>query len=171
MKTFTYQEQNATKSLVLIVVYFTVWIAGAIIYFGGIGDLADAVNNIGSAKMTGFLVAALVLVPFFFIMKLIYTKVEIQINSQHLEINKKGEIKKIIPFTDIYTIKVNQNKLNTLHIYGKNVELLWEIRPIISESNMVDEVAAGIAENIPFQKSSETKKFLNTQYLAVTYKR
>lgn len=171
MKSFIYQEQNTVKSLVLIVLYFSVWIVGAIFYFGSIGELADAINNIGSAKMTGLLVAVLVLIPFFFIMKLIYTKVEIHINSTHIDIDKKGEIRKTIPISDIYTVRLNQNKLNTLHIYGKNSELLWEIQPIISAANMIDEIVATLAEYIPFQKSFETKKFLNTQYLAVNYKR
>lgn len=171
MKTYKYQEQNATKSFVLIIVYFTVWIVGAIIYFGGIGGLADAVNNIGSAKMTGLLVALLVLTPFIFIMKLVYTKVEIRVGLQHLEIDKKGEVRKNIPFADIYTVKINETKLNTLHIYGKNGELLWKVLPVISANNLVEDIACSLAENISFQKNSETKKFLNTQYLAVTYKR
>lgn len=171
MQTYQYQEQNSTKSIIFIVIYFTVWIIGASFYFGGLLQLADAVDNVGSAKLAGFLVGILVILPFFAMMRLVYTKVNVEIEQNTIRFIKKGKETTTILYSEIGKMIVNAERMNTLHLYDKNGGLLWTILPMVNAKDLITEIPQIIAGSENFKIDTTSKKFFGTAYNTISYQR
>lgn len=88
MNTFQFKSHNVKKGLIFGFGYLIVVFILCCLIFGGINGLADAVNNFGSAKGLGILVAVVVIGPLVILLQFINPKIEIQVDKNNLSIKQ-----------------------------------------------------------------------------------
>lgn len=170
MKTFQFKSHNVKKGLIFGFSYLIiVFIIFSVIY-GGINGMADAVNNFGSAKALGFLVAILVIGPFVVILQLINPKIEVHIGSQHMLIKQKKKPDQEIPLEDIYSMKINHSLVNQLQIFDKQGQLIITIHPQ-QDMQIIYGIAAEIAQHTFFTQEKGSRKIFGNPIETMSYTR
>jgi len=170
MKTYQYLEVNPGKGIAFALIYMVIVVLIASFVFGGFFELANAVDNFGSAKFVGFLTGIIVIAPVFLLIRLVYPKVHIVTDGSQLTISRKKQQDRIIPFTDIFIVALNAQRMNTLTLYGRSGEVLISILPF-NNHPILKQIAEDIISGGTFQKTVESKKLFNTSYEAITYRR
>lgn len=170
MKTFQFKSHNVKKGLIFGFSYLIiVFIIFSLIY-GGINGMADAVNNFGSAKALGFLVAILVIGPFVVILQLINPKIEVHIGSQHMLIKQKKKPDQEIPLEDIYSMKINHSLVNQLQIFDQQGQLIITIHPQ-QDMQIIYGIAAEIAQHTFFTQEKGSRKIFGNPIETMSYTR
>ncbi|PUV25528.1 MULTISPECIES: hypothetical protein [Sphingobacterium] len=170
MKTFQFKSHNVKKGLIFGFAYlFIVFIIFSIIY-GGINGMADAVNNFGSAKGLGFLVAIIVIGPFVMLLQIINPKIEVLIDRQHMIIKQHKKTALDIHLNDIYEMKINHSLVNQLQIFGQQAQLLAKIHPQ-HDTQVIYKIAAEIAQYEIFLQQKGQKKVFGNPVETISYTR
>jgi len=170
MKTYNYLEVNQGKGVGFALAYVALIVVILSVVFGGFGGLADAVNNFGSSKVLGFLVGIVLILPIFFLIRLIYPKVSIHTSTTMLTIVKKNQPDLLIHYNEIYAVALNAQRLNTLTLYGKSNEVLFHIQPF-NNHQLMPELVNEILKSNAFRKSVTQTRLLNTTYDMIVYQR
>jgi len=134
-------------------------------------QLAHAVDNIGSARLAGLLVAILVILSFFVLMRLVYTKVSVEMEHSAIRFQKKGHETITIPLSEIDKMIINAKRMNTLHLNDKSGGLLWAILLIANTKDLIIEIPQMIAGKEDFKIATTNKKFFGTDYTTTSYQR
>ncbi|WP_343565822.1 hypothetical protein [Sphingobacterium sp.] len=170
MKIFQFKSHNVKKGLIFGFSYLIiVFIIFSLIY-GGINGMADAVNNFGSAKLLGFLVAIIVIGPFVIILQLINPKIEVYIDSQHMLIKQKKKPDQDIPLDDIYNMKINHALVNQLQIFDQQGQLIITIHPQ-QDMQIIYGIAAEIAQHRSFTQEKGSRKIFGNPIETMSYTR
>ena len=170
MKTFLFKSHNIKKGLIFGFAYLIiVFIIFSIIY-GGFNGIADAVNNFGSAKGLGFLVAAIVIGPLVVLLQVINPKIEVLIDHQQLVIKQQKKKDLNILLKNIYEMKINHSLVNQLQIYGQQAQLLAKIHPQ-HDTQVIYKIAAEIAQHEIFLQQKGQKKIFGNSVETISYTR
>lgn len=170
MKTFQFKSHNVKKGLIFgfsyLIIVFTIF---SLIY-GGINRMADAVNDFGSAKGLGFLVAIIVIGPFVVILQIINPKIEVHIDSQHILIKQKRKPDQDILLEDIYSMKINHSLVNQLQLFDRQGQLIITIHPQ-QDMQIIYGIAAEIAQQRSFIQQKGSKKIFGNPIETMSYTR
>ena len=170
MKTFQFKSHNVKKGLIFgfsyLIIVFTIF---RLIY-GGINLMADAVNDFGSAKGLGFLVAIIVIGPFVVILQIINPKIEVHIDSQHILIKQKRKPDQDILLEDIYSMKINHSLVNQLQLFDRQGQLIITIHPQ-QDMQIIYGIAAEIAQQRSFIQQKGSKKVFGNPIETMSYTR
>lgn len=170
MKTFTYAERNIYKTVLFAIIYLTFWVIGASWYLGGLNELLNLINSFPSAKLLGFSVGIIVVGPLVIILKLAFKKVCLTIDDDKLIVQKKGRPAEIVPFHEIYEMKVNHDKMNHLQLIDRNGKSLLDVLPAF-KNTIIEAIQTELSQYIRFKTSVSIRKILNSSYHSITYKR
>lgn len=170
MKTLQFKSHNVKKGLIFgfsyLIIVFTIF---SLIY-GGINRMADAVNDFGSAKGLGFLVAIIVIGPFVVILQIINPKIEVHIDSQHILIKQKRKPDQDILLEDIYSMKINHSLVNQLQLFDRQGQLIITIHPQ-QDMQIIYGIAAEIAQQRSFVQQKGSKKIFGNPIETMSYTR
>jgi hypothetical protein len=170
MKTFQFKSHHVKKGLIFgfsyLIIVFTIFY----LIYGGINGMTDAVNNFGSAKALGFLVAIIVIGPFVVILQLINPKIEVLIDHQHILIKQQKKPDQDILLDDIYSMKINHSLVNQLQLFDQQGQLLITIHPQ-QDMQIIYGIAAEIAQHKSFIKQKGSKKIFGNPIETMSYTR
>jgi len=169
MKTYTYYEQNQTKTLIAAFIYLIVLIGGALWGFGGLANLLDAISYIGGGIVVGALIGLVIGVGLLGIQMLILKKVTIDLSKDQLIIRKKGEADKIILLTDINVIKLNIDKINRAELLDANNQSLFTILSAINKNKKLEKLIQALAAFLKLDKEVVRKKSTFKNYESILY--
>jgi len=170
MNTFQFKSHNVKKGLIFGFGYLIAVFILFCLIFGGINGLADAVNNFGSAKGLGILVAVVVIGPLIIILQFINPKIEIQVDSDKLSIKQLKKDDKIIPLKVIHVMEINHSLVNQLQLFDKNRQLLTTIHPQ-NDMNVIFAIADAIAQHGGFEQKKGNKKIFGNPVETISYSR
>lgn len=108
----------------------------------------------------GFIIGVLVLLPWFFISKFIYRKINIEIINDKLYIKNKERLINTIQFSEIYVMITNHNQLGTFFLFDKKGAVLWSIKinKIIDKRPLFfDDIITSINTEKQFEVSFQKK--------------
>ncbi|MGJ1224232.1 hypothetical protein [Sphingobacterium siyangense] len=168
MNTFQFKSHNVKKGLIFGFGYLIVVFILCCLIFGGINGLADAVNNFGSAKGLGILVAVVVIGPLLILLQFINPKIEIQVDKNNLSIKQPRKEDKIIPLEVIHSMEINRSLVNQLQLFDQNGKLLTTIHPQ-NDMNVIFSIANIIAQNGGFTQKKGTKKIFGNPVETISY--
>ncbi|MGF7027168.1 MULTISPECIES: hypothetical protein [Sphingobacterium] len=168
MNTFQFKSHNVKKGLIFGFGYLIVVFILCCLIFGGINVLADAVNNFGSAKGLGILVAVVVIGPLVILLQFINPKIEIQVDKNNLSIKQPKKEDKIIPFEVIHSMEINHSLVNQLQLFDHNGKLLTTIHPQ-NDMNVIFSIANIIAQHGGFTQKRGTKKIFGNPVETISY--
>jgi len=157
MKTFEFKQNDLKRGIPFAIVYLVLVFVGCYFYFGGLLGMADAVNNFGSAKATGFLIGLAVLVPFFILLTVLMPKVKVELGSDKLAISTKKS-QKVIFYNEISALQLNISNLNKLDIVGEQNNVLAQIQPQ-SKPEILDQIISEISNHVMFTKQKGSKNY------------
>jgi hypothetical protein len=170
MNTFQFKSHNVKKGLIFGFGYLIIVFILCFLIFGGINGLADAVNNFGSAKGLGILVAVVVIGPLIILLQIINPKIEIQVDNDNLAIKQSKKDDKIIPLAAIHSMEINHSLVNQLQLFDQHRKLLTTIHPQ-NDMNVIFSIAHVIAQHGGFTKKKGTKKIFGNPVETISYAR
>ena len=170
MKTFQFKSHNVKRGIIFGFTYLIiVFIIFSIIY-GGINGMADAVNNFGSAKALGFLVAIIIIGPFVVILQVINPKIEVLIDHQHMLIKQQKKPDQDILLDNIYSMKINHSLVNRLQLFDQQGQILITIHPQ-QDMQIIYGIATEIAQHKSFIQQKGSKKIFGNPVETISYTR
>lgn len=170
MNTFQFKSHNVKKGLIFGFGYLIVVFILFCLIFGGINGLADAVNNFGSAKGLGILVAVVVIGPLVILLQFINPKIEIQVDKDKLSIKQPKKGDKVILLNVIDKMEINHSLVNQLQLFSKNGQLLTTIHPQ-NDMNVIFAIAEAIAQHSRFIQKKGNKKIFGNSVETISYSR
>ncbi len=170
MKTFQFKSHQVKKGLIFGFGYLIVVFILCCLIFGGINGLADAVNNFGSAKGLGILVAVIVIGPLIILLQFINPKIEIQVDKDKLSIKQPKKEDKVILLAVIDRMEINHALVNQLQLFDNNGQLLTSIHPQ-NDMNVIFAVADAIAQHGGFIQKKGNKKIFGNPVETISYSR
>lgn len=170
MNTFQFKSHQVKKGLIFGFGYLIIVFMLFCLVFGGINGLADAVNNFGSAKGLGILVAVVVIGPLIILLQFINPKIEIQVDKEKLSIKQPKQEDKIILLNVIDKMEINHSLVNQLQLFDKNGQLLTTIHPQ-NDMNVIFAIADAVAQYGGFIQKKGNKKIFGNPVETVSYSR
>jgi len=170
MRTFQFKSHNIKKGLIFGFGYLIVVFLVLCIVFDGVNGLADTINNFGSAKGLGLLVAVVVIGPLVILLQYINPKVDILIDNDYLHIRQAKRNDQIIALAVIDRMEINQKLVNQLQLFDQNKQLLANIHPQ-SDTTVIFLIANAISQQEKLKQSKGNKKIFGNTIETVSYYR
>jgi len=170
MRTFQFKSHNIKKGLIFGFGYLIVVFLVLCIVFDGVNGLADTINNFGSAKGLGLLVAVVVIGPLVILLQYINPKVDILIDNDYLHIRQAKRNDQIIALAVIDRMEINQKLVNQLQLFDQNKQLLANIHPQ-SDTTVIFLIANAISQQEKLKHSKGNKKIFGNTIETVSYYR
>lgn len=159
MKRFEFKQNNIKRGLPIAIIYLLVCFISFYLYFGGINNMADAVNSIGSAKGAGLIVGFLTIVPFILLLTLFMHKLTVELDDEKITISKKNKEIKIIPYKDIEKLQLNINSINRLEIIDNQNNVIFYFHPQ-QNGEILEAIILELNKHINFTKHIGEKKII-----------
>ena len=128
-KRFEFKQNDLKRGVPFAIIYMIAVFIFCYIKFGGIFGMADAVDNIGSAKASGFLIGLAVLAPFFIILTMLMPKIAVEVFDDRLVFFNNKKENKTISFNDISKIQINVSNLNQMDFFDLHGSVFIKIQP------------------------------------------
>ncbi len=169
MKTFRIR-QYTKMALPLGLLYLAVVFLLAYYTLGGIDGMADRVNAMGSAKGAGFVVAIIVFVPLFILLRFIHPAVTLSLDKGKMIIGQKGKKETVILLQAIARMEWNRAGLNRADFYDRENRLLASLRDTRGPDVLL-QVLEEITGSLPFERITGNRKFVNRPLETIVFKR
>lgn len=157
-KRFEFKQNDLKRGVPFAIIYMVAVFIFCYIKFGGIFGMADAVDNIGSAKASGFLIGLAVLAPFFIILTMLMPKVAVEVFDDKLIILKGKKENKILYFNDISKIQINVSNLNQMDFIDQHGNVFTKIQPQ-NKPEILEGIITEIAKQAKMTKQFGTKNY------------
>lgn len=171
MKNFTFNTRT-TKSikigLIIGVIYLSIVFTIFNIVFGGTLGMADAINSVESLKFIVFILAIIVLLPFFIILQFIHPKITVEIDSSSISSTVKNIPTKTLSLSSVYKITLNVSKINKLDIYDSTNTIVMSFEPH-NKIIVLQEIIEELKRYKEFSKSTKIEKFFGSPVEKITY--
>jgi len=167
MKTFEFKQNDLKRGVPFAIIYLFAVLMGCYFYFGGFLGMADALDNLGSGKMVGFIIGLAVLGPFFIILTALMPKVKVELGSGEITISSNKD-QKLISYQEIYALRLNIAKLNRLDIMDRQNNVLAYIQPQ-NKPVVLAEIITELAHHVQFTKQTGSKKYFGTSIETALY--
>lgn len=169
MKPIVFRQINRTVGLLAALIYLTIAF-GLLFGIVGIGKVASFVNSVGDSsggtKAMGLVAGIVFVIPVFFIARLVYPKLEVQIEGNNLLINKGGNPFKNINLQSVASMALNKPKINTLNLYALDGTLIYCFQPF-SNNNALPAIVKSINAVKKF-KTKEGQKSVFGAHVSTT---
>lgn len=170
MQSITFKANDVKRGVPFAIIYLIALFLLLYCYFGGINNMATAAEGFGRPKALGFILAVVLLLPFFIILNRIMPTTTIQFHENEIQIshNKKPVLQ--IPYANIHSIQINHTNMNTVDILDAHQSILYAFRPQ-SKVQAIWDFKKALAQHIKLQESKGTKKIIGGSMDTFTYTR
>lgn len=164
-------KQNDLKRGVPFAIGYLVLVFGFCFFkFGGIIGMADAVDNLGSAKGAAFLIGLAILIPFFIILNVIMPKVSMELHSDKIIVTTNKKEQKVINYNDISKLQLHISNLNRLDVLDNQQNILYHLQPQ-NKPEILNKIISEISKHIEFTKQVGNKSYFGKNVEATIYYR
>lgn len=167
-KRFEFKQNDLKRGVPFAIIYMVAVFIFCYIKFGGIFGMADAVDNIGSAKASGFLIGLAVLAPFFIILTILMPKVAVEVFDDKLVFFNSKKENKTISFNDISKIQINVSNLNQMDFIGLHGNVFVKIQPQ-NKPEILKGIITEIGKQAKMTKQVGTKNYFGKNIETITY--
>lgn len=167
-KRFEFKQNDLKRGVPFAIVYLLSVFIFCYIKFGGIFGMAEAVDNIGSAKASGFLIGLAVLAPFFIILTILMPKIAVEIFDDKLVFFDGKKENKTISFNDISKIQVNVSNLNQMDFIDYQGNVFIKIQPQ-NKPEILEGIINEIANHAKMTKQVGSKNYFGKNIETRTY--
>lgn len=167
-KRFEFKQNDLKRGVPFAIVYLVAVFIFCYVKFDGILGMANAVDNIGSAKAAGFLIGLAVLAPFFILLTMLMPKITVEIFEDKLIIlnGKKGN--KIMYFSDISKIQLHVSNLNQMDFIDKRGSVFIKIQPQ-NKPEILDGIIAEMQKQVKITRQTGSKNYFGKTIETKTY--
>ena len=167
-KRFEFKQNDLKRGVPFAIIYMVAVFIFCYIKFGGIFGMADAVDNIGSAKASGFLIGLAVLAPFFIILTMLMPKIAVEVFDDKLVFFNNKKENKTISFNDISKIQINVSNLNQMDFFDLNGSVFIKIQPQ-NKPEILKGIITEIGKQAKMTKQVGTKNYFGKNIETITY--
>lgn len=168
MNKFELKQVNIKKSIPVALIYLLAVFGFCYVQFDGISGMADSINSMGNATGSGFVVGLVVLVPFFAILKMISTKVTVEVDSNNITITYGEKAPIRIEYENLKSIELNKSKVGKLDFKDKNNEILCSLEPKY-KNEILGSIIEETSKHIDWNKQLGSKSMLGKTIETVIY--
>jgi len=169
-KRFEFKQNDLKRGVPFAIIYLVSVFIFCYIKFDGILGVADAVNNIGSAKGAGLLIGLGVIGPFVILLAVIMPKISVELFDDKLLFLKGKRENKIMYFEDIAKIQINVDKLNQMDFFGKDGSVFIKIQPQ-HKPEILKEIIFEISKHVAFSKQTSNRNYFGQNIETSIYTR
>lgn len=167
-KRFEFKQNDLKRGVPFAIIYMVAVFIFCYIKFGGIFGMADAVDNIGSAKASGFLIGLAVLAPFFIILTMLMPKIAVEVFDDKLVFFDNKKENKTISFNDISKIQINVSNLNQMDFFDLHGSVFIKIQPQ-NKPEILEGIITEIGKQAKMTKQVGTKNYFGKNIETITY--
>lgn len=167
-KRFEFKQNDLKRGVPFAIIYMVAVFIFCYIKFGGIFGMADAVDNIGSAKASGFLIGLAVLAPFFIILTILMPKIAVEVFDDRLVFFNNKKENKTISFNDISKIQINVSNLNQMDFFDLHGSMFIKIQPQ-NKPEILKGIITEIGKQAKMTKQVGTKNYFGKNIETITY--
>lgn len=167
-KRFEFKQNDLKRGVPFAIIYMVAVFIFCYIKFGGIFGMADAVDNIGSAKASGFLIGLAVLAPFFIILTMLMPKIAVEVFDDKLVFFNNKKENKTISFNDISKIQINVSNLNQMDFIDLHGSVFNKIQPQ-NKPEILKGIITEIRKQSKMTKQVGTKNYFGKNIETITY--
>ena len=167
-KRFEFKQNDLKRGVPFAIIYMVAVFIFCYIKFGGIFGMADAVDNIGSAKASGFIIGLAVLAPFFIILTMLMPKVAVEVFDDKLVFFNSKKESKTISFNDISKIQINVSNLNQMDFVDLHGSVFIKIQPQ-NKPEILKGIITEIGKQAKMTKQVGTKNYFGKNIETITY--
>lgn len=168
MKKIQFKQNDLKRGIPFATIYLSLVFTVCYVKFGGMLGMADAVDNIGSAKGAGILIGLAVLAPFFIILMLLMPKISVEIFQDKVTITKGKKNPKVMFYNELSRLQVNVTNLNQLEFIGNNNSILCQIQPQ-NKPEAIGEIISEISKHVELTKQTGSKNYFGKSFETTTY--
>lgn len=167
-KRFEFKQNDLKRGVPFAIIYMIAVFIFCYIKFGGIFGMADAVDNIGSAKASGFFIGLAVLAPFFIILTMLMPKIAVEVFDDRLVFFNNKKENKTISFNDISKIQINVSNLNQMDFFDLHGSMFIKIQPQ-NKPEILKGIITEIGKQAKMTKQVGTKNYFGKNIETITY--
>jgi len=171
MKPIVFRQINRGVGLVAALVYLVVAF-GLVFGIFGFGKVVDFVNSMGESsggtKALGLAAGIVFVAPVFFIARLVYPKLEVNMEGNNLIINKNGSPLQQISLNSIAAMALNKPNINSLNLYGQDGGLIFSFQPF-SNNTALPSLIKSINSVKKFKTTQGEKSILGGKVTTTEY--
>lgn len=155
--TISFRQQERSRVIAIGLLYLGALLALVFFVFG-IDASAEFVNSgaQGGIGRFAFVIAIVVLLPVFLVMRFMSTPMQVSLDDDSLLIEPKGKPSTRIALADVKSLVTNKPSVNGLYLYGATGKRLYAFTPQNGEAS---ELLKAILAHKPFKLVSETPAF------------